>query len=85
MHTLFRKDKNYPPRLNDLFDPPSQLYICENMSLLKMPMIAIIGSRQASPQGLRNAAMFANQLSRSGALIISGLARGIDGAPHRAA
>jgi predicted Rossmann fold nucleotide-binding protein DprA/Smf involved in DNA uptake len=27
MHTLFRKDKNYPPRLNDLFDPPSQLYM----------------------------------------------------------
>jgi len=55
------------------------------MSLLKMPMIAIIGSRQASPQGIKNAAMFANQLSRSGALIISGLARGIDGAAHRAA
>lgn len=85
MHTLFRKDKSYPPRLNDLFDPPSQLYICGNMSLLKMPMIAIIGSRQASPQGIKNAAMFANQLSRSGALIISGLARGIDGAAHRAA
>ena len=85
MHTLLRKDKNYPPRLNDLFDPPNPLYISGNLGLLKLPMIAIIGSRQASPQGLRNAAMFANQLSRSGALIISGLARGIDGAAHRAA
>ncbi|QWD64062.1 DNA-processing protein DprA [Polynucleobacter sp. MWH-UH2A] len=84
MHTLFRKDANYPPRLNDLFDPPSPLYICGNLDLLKMPMIAVIGSRQASANGLRNAALFANQLAQSGALIISGLARGIDGAAHRA-
>jgi DNA processing protein len=84
MHTLFRKDRNYPPRLNDLFDPPNPLYICGNLDLLKMPMIAIIGSRQASASGLRNASLFANQLAQSGALIISGLARGIDGAAHRA-
>jgi len=84
MHTLLRKDKNYPPRLNDLFDPPNPLYISGNLGLLKIPMIAIIGSRQASAQGLRNAALFANQLAQAGALIISGLARGIDGAAHRA-
>jgi DNA processing protein len=47
-------------------------------------MIAVIGSRQASANGLRNATLFANQLAQSGALIISGLARGIDGAAHRA-
>ncbi|QWD62046.1 DNA-processing protein DprA [Polynucleobacter sp. MWH-UH25E] len=84
MHTLFRKDKNYPPRLNDLFDPPNPLYITGNLGLLKMPMIAIIGSRQASARGLRNATIFANQLAQAGFLIISGLARGIDGAAHRA-
>ena len=84
MQTLFRKDKNYPPRLNDLFDPPNPLYISGNLALLKMPMIAIVGSRQASAHGLRNAALYANQLARSGAVIISGLARGIDGAAHQA-
>ena len=85
MFTLFRKDKNYPSRLNELFDPPDPLYIRGNPHLLKMPMIAIIGSRQASAYGLRNAALFASQLAQSGVLIISGLARGIDGAAHRAA
>lgn len=84
MRPLFRKDKHYPPRLKDLFDPPNPLYISGNLELLKVPMIAIIGSRQASANGLRNAALFANQLAQSGALIISGLARGIDGAAHRA-
>ena len=84
MHKLLRKDKNYPPRLNDLFDPPNPLYLSGNLALLKMPMIAIIGSRQASAHGLKNAALFANQLAQAGALIISGLARGIDGAAHRA-
>ena len=84
MQTLYRKDKNYPPRLNDLFDPPNPLYISGNLDLLKMPMIAIVGSRQASANGLRNAAVFAHQLARSGGLIVSGLARGIDGVAHRA-
>ena len=84
MLKLFRRDKYYPHRLNDLFDPPNPLYISGNLALLKMPMIAIIGSRQASAHGLRNATIFANQLAQAGALIISGLARGIDGAAHRA-
>jgi DNA processing protein len=84
MQTLYQKDKNYPPRLNDLFDPPNPLYIKGNLDLLKLPMIAVIGSRRASALGLRNAALFADHLAQSGALIISGLARGIDGAAHRA-
>lgn len=84
MHTLLRKDQNYPSRLNDLFDPPSPLYVSGNLKLLKMPMIAVIGSRQASLHGLRNAGIFASHLAQSGAVIISGLARGIDGAAHQA-
>jgi DNA processing protein len=77
-------DKNYPPRLNDLYDPPKHLYIDGNPDLLQMPMVAIVGSRKASAEGLKNTALFAEELSRAGLLIISGLARGVDGAAHKA-
>lgn len=81
---IARGDKNYPNRLNDLYDPPSSLYIDGDLGLLNTPMIAIVGSRKASTEGLKNAAAFAQGLSRAGLLIVSGLARGIDGAAHRA-
>jgi len=81
---IARGDKNYPARLNDLYDPPKHLYIDGDLSLLHMPMIAIVGSRNASAEGLKITAFFAEELSRAGLLIISGLARGADGAAHRA-
>ena len=48
-------------------------------------MIAVVGSRLASPEGLKNAAVFSYALSQAGLLVVSGLARGIDGAAHEAA
>jgi len=81
---ITRSDKEYPCRLNDLYDPPEHLYIDGDLGLLKTPMIAIVGSRKASAEGLKNAAAFAKELSRAGLLIVSGLARGIDGAAHQA-
>ena len=75
---------DYPPRLYDLYDPPATLYIEGDIRLLKMPMIAIVGSRSASPKGLKNAHFFAQELSKTGSLILSGLAKGIDSAAHRA-
>ena len=80
---ILRGSPNYPTRLNDLYDPPSCIYTLGNVQLLRRPMIAIVGSRAASPQGLSNAYFFAQSLARSGVLIISGLARGIDGAAHK--
>jgi hypothetical protein len=55
------------------------------MRLLNMPMIAVVGSRMASSGGLHHAAVFAQALSKAGALVVSGLAKGIDGAAHQAA
>jgi DNA processing protein len=81
---ISRADKNYPNRLHDLYDPPERLYIDGDLGLLKIPMIAIVGSRKASAEGLKNAATFAQELSQAGLLIISGLARGVDGVAHQA-
>ena len=80
-----RRDRNYPPRLNDLYDPPACIYTLGNIDLLQAPMIAIVGSRLASPEGLKNAAVISRNLSKAGLLVVSGLARGIDGAAHEAA
>jgi DNA processing protein len=77
-----RNAPGYPARLLDLCDPPNTLYIYGDIGLLNLPMIAIVGSRAASPEGIKNAHNFAQALSAAGYLIISGLARGIDGAAH---
>jgi DNA processing protein len=82
---IHRGDTQYPARLNDLYDPPECLYIKGDMRLLNMPMIAVVGSRVASSGGLHHAAVFAQALSKAGALVVSGLAKGIDGAAHQAA
>ena len=79
-----RKSTDYPRRLQDLYDPPDSLYIYGDASLLKKPMIAIVGSRNASPEGLKNARYLAQGLARAGALIVSGMALGIDSAAHHA-
>lgn len=79
-----QRDKNYPLRLNDLYDPPKTLYIYGDIELLKRPMVAIVGARGASSRGLNAAAEFAKALSSAGLVVVSGLARGIDGASHRA-
>lgn len=75
-------DPRYPSRLLDLFDPPKSLYIYGDDELLHLPMIAIVGSRISSPEGVKNALYFSQALSREGFLIVSGMARGIDAAAH---
>lgn len=82
---LYPDSTTYPKRLLDLRDPPSPLYICGNPALFQLPAVAIVGSRDASLHGLYIASELAKGLSAAGFLVVSGLARGIDGAAHRAA
>jgi len=78
-------DSAYPPALLEIADPPSLLYVRGDPALLKRRNLAIVGSRNATPQGLQTAENFARTLAGHGLGIISGLALGIDAAAHRGA
>jgi DNA processing protein len=85
-------DSDYPKVLLQLPDPPVLLYITGSRSVYEhiaakesADDIAIVGSRNATPQGLTNARNFAKTFAQSGMHIVSGLALGIDGAAHEGA
>lgn len=78
-------DKDYPPALLEIADPPPLLYVKGDAARLRQPCMAIVGSRNATPQGLATAESFAQALSESGWCVASGMALGIDGAAHRGA
>ncbi|MCZ7653538.1 MAG: DNA-processing protein DprA [Rhodocyclaceae bacterium] len=76
-------DTAYPQCLLDAPDPPTVLYVKGRVELLNAPALAIVGSRNATPQGESNAEAFAAALANAGLTIVSGLALGIDAAAHR--
>ena len=78
-------DAGYPPALLEIADPPSVLYVRGNPDLLHRRGIAVVGSRNATPQGTQTAESFARHLAAQGLCIVSGLALGIDAAAHRGA
>jgi len=75
-------DSAYPAVLLQTADPPLLLYVHGDAALLNRRSLAIVGSRNASAQGVDNARSFAAHLSQKGWTIVSGLAFGIDGAAH---
>jgi DNA processing protein len=75
-------EPDYPAQLLNIQDPPPLLYFKGNRDLLTRPALAIVGSRNATPQGLSNAEAFAESASNAGFCVISGMALGIDAAAH---
>ncbi len=75
-------DAHYPAALLQTADPPLLLYTQGRCELLQAESIAVVGSRNPTPQGSENARAFAAHLSRAGLTVVSGLALGIDGAAH---
>lgn len=75
-------DANYPPGLLQIADPPLLLYVRGNPALLAGNALAVVGSRNATAQGVQHAGRFSEELSRAGITIVSGLALGIDAAAH---
>lgn len=84
-HFITLADARYPIGLLAISDPPPVLYVKGRVELLNSPQIAVVGSRNATAQGLENATRFAQVLAEHGLTITSGLAQGIDGAAHTGA
>ncbi len=78
-------DSDYPQALLNIPDPPLLLYVKGRSDLLNRPALAVVGSRNATPQGINNAEALAKSLSDAGLCIISGMAHGVDAAAHRGA
>jgi DNA processing protein len=84
-HVLHLADPDYPPALLNTEDPPLMLYVLGRVRLPWPTAIAVVGSRNPTPQGQANAQQFSRSLAQAGLTVVSGLALGIDGAAHEGA
>jgi DNA processing protein len=78
-------DDDYPALLRQIADPPPALFFRGDLALARKPSVAVVGSRRASPYALKAGGPHAAQLASVGIAVVSGLARGVDGAAHTAA
>lgn len=84
-HIVTLADDTYPKQLLQISSPPVILYALGHTHWLTHPSIAMVGSRNATPQGEKNATNFAQNLCDQGLCVVSGMALGIDGAAHSGA
>jgi DNA processing protein len=84
-HLVSLGDAGYPELLAGIPGPPERLYVIGDPEYLHLPALAIVGSRNPTAGGKRNAFDFARHLGATGFCIVSGLAQGIDAAAHRGA
>jgi DNA processing protein len=82
---LPRSSEHFPEPLRALPDPPPMLWVRGDLCALDAPLIAIVGARSATQYGEQTAHRLARTLVQNGAVVVSGLARGIDAAAHRGA
>ncbi len=81
-HLVTLADADYPQALLNIPDPPLILYVKGRLDLLNLSSLAVVGSRNATVQGVRNADAFAQAMSEADLCIVSGMAHGIDTAAH---
>ena len=78
-------DSRYPQPLRGIYDPPPLLFARGRVDLLTSVSVGVVGTRRPTPYGLAAAEKLSGDLARAGATIVSGMARGIDTAAHKAA
>ncbi|MBD1559171.1 DNA-protecting protein DprA [Vibrio sp. S9_S30] len=81
-HIVTLLDGSYPSLLKEVSSPPTTLFVKGDVQSLSAPQIAMVGSRNASIEGLQTARAFAKDLSANGLVVTSGLALGVDGHAH---
>jgi DNA processing protein len=84
-HILTWDHPDYPVHLLTIADPPLVLFVQGNPAALSQPAVGIVGARNATPQGIANARIFAQSLAEKNVTVISGMALGIDAAAHEGA
>ena len=84
--TVLRR-RELPPLLRAIHDPPARLYLrgTGDRDLVSQTAVAIVGARACSPYGSQVARMLGRELAAAGIVVVSGLARGVDGEAHRGA
>jgi DNA processing protein len=82
-----RSEPEYPPLLRELHDPPAGLFLrgAADIELLRARSVAIVGARACSSYGSQVARLLGRELAAAGLVVLSGLARGVDGEGHRGA
>jgi len=82
-----RSEPHFPPLLRQLHDPPPGLFLrgSGQVELLGEPAVAIVGARSCSSYGRQISRMLGRELAAAGLVVVSGLARGVDGEAHRGA
>jgi DNA processing protein len=78
-------EAEYPKRLQAVEDAPPLISVLGNVHILQKPMVAMVGARNASLAGKKRAHRLAEELTKAGLVVVSGMARGIDGAAHEGA
>jgi DNA processing protein len=82
-----RSDLGFPRSLASIFDPPAGLFVRGEapLDLLERPAVGVVGARACSSYGSHVARTFGRELAAAGLLVVSGMARGVDGEAHRGA
>ena len=87
VYWIARSAPAFPPLLHAIHDPPPGLFVRgdADLDLLRHATVAVVGARSCSPYGAQVARMLGRELGRAGLVVVSGLARGVDGEAHRGA
>ncbi len=82
---IFREEKDFPPLLAEIYDPPDLVYFIGNRDVLALPKLAVVGSRRGSAYGQNALERILPECCRAGLVIVSGMAYGIDSMAHKMA